>query len=112
MSFTTSPIDPSFAMQQAESARVNNASNLAGGRTMNDAAMDEAAQEFEAMFLAQMLKPMFEGVDTNALFGGGKGEDVFSSLMIEEYGAALADSGGVGLADTIKAAMLKLQETT
>ncbi len=112
MSFTTSSADPAFAMQQAQNARLDNTSSLAGSRGMNEAAMDAAAQEFEAMFLAQMLKPMFEGVEPNPLFGGGEGEEIFNSLMIEEYGKAIAGSGGVGLADTIKAAMLKLQETT
>ena len=33
----------------------------------------ETADAFEASFLSQMLKPMFEGLSTDGLFGGGQG---------------------------------------
>ena len=31
----------------------------------------QTAQQFEATFMAQMLRPMFEGLSTEAPFGGG-----------------------------------------
>lgn len=110
MSFTTPLADPSLSMQQAQSARIDATARLGEAGKMNDAAVDEAAQEFEAMFLAQMLQPMFEGMEPNPLFGGGQGEKIFNSMMVEEYGKAIAAGGGVGIADTVKAAMLELQE--
>ena len=39
------------------------------------------AEAFEASFLSQMLKPMFEGLSTDGLFGGGQGEATWRPQM-------------------------------
>lgn len=75
-------------------------------------AIDRAAKEFEAVFLSEMLKPMFEGLKPDPMFGGGKGEDVFQGMMVQEYGKNMAENGGIGLARYIKAELLKIQEET
>lgn len=75
-------------------------------------AIRQAAVEFEAVFLTEMLTPMFEGMETNELFGGGPGEDIYRSLLVEEYGKALARSGGVGIADAVQREMLRIQEVS
>lgn len=73
--------------------------------------IEEAAREFEAVFIAEMLKPMFEGVnEPDPFFGGGKGEEIFNGMMVQEYGKILADRGGIGIADFVKAELLKIQE--
>jgi peptidoglycan hydrolase FlgJ len=69
-----------------------------------------AAQEFEALFLAEMLSPVFESVDTDGLFGGGEGEKIFRSLMVQEYGKAVASAGGVGIAAAVQSEILRMQE--
>lgn len=81
-----------------------------GTRASHDPRVREAAEDFEAVFLAQMLAPMFAGLETDGLFGGGPGEAVYRSLMIEEYGKAMARNGGVGIADAVERELLKLQE--
>ena len=63
--------------------------------------MHRQAVEFEAVYLAQMLKPMFEGLEAAAPFGGGFGEDVWRSMQLQEFGKAIAKDGGVGLADAV-----------
>jgi Rod binding domain-containing protein len=68
-----------------------------------------AAQEFEAMLAAQFLKPIFQSVKTPALFGGGKGEDAFTSLLHEEFAKAISARGGFGLADAVKRELISLQ---
>ncbi|MBF0392532.1 MAG: rod-binding protein [Alphaproteobacteria bacterium] len=70
----------------------------------------KAAQDFEAVFLAQMLGHMFEGIETDGIFGGGHGEQMFRSMMVDEYGKQMARRGGIGLADHIEREMLKMQE--
>ena len=70
----------------------------------------ETAQDFEAMFLSIMLDFMWKGPNTDALFGGGNGEDMFRSVLTQEYGKTMARAGGVGLADTIYQEIIKLQE--
>lgn len=79
-------------------------------KTKDLSKVEEAAQEFEAVFLSEMLKPMFEGIETEPPFGGGKGEEVFRSLMIQEYGKIIAQSGGLGFADQVREEMIRLQE--
>lgn len=70
----------------------------------------QAAQEFEAMFATQMLAPVMESVDIDENFGGGHGEEVFRSMLVQEYGKSIAASNSLGLAATIRQEMLKLQE--
>jgi Rod binding domain-containing protein len=70
----------------------------------------EAAESFEAFFLSQILSDMFAGIETDPVFGGGQGETVFRSLMIDEYGKALASAGGVGIADSVMGEIIRLQE--
>src|SRR3546814_8735925 len=53
------------------------------------------AEEFEALFLSEILAPVFESTETDGLFGGGEGEKIFSSMMVQAYGKAIARSGGV-----------------
>lgn len=70
-----------------------------------------AAQEFEAVFLAQMLNHMFAGVDlSNGPFGGGPGERAFKALMVDEYAKLTTRAGGVGIADNVMRTMLDAQE--
>jgi len=67
------------------------------------------AQEFESVFLAEMLAPMFESLDTNGLGGGGMGEEMFRPMLVERYAQAIARAGGVGVADYIIAELNRMQ---
>jgi len=69
-----------------------------------------AAEEFEAVFLAEMLSPMFEGLETDGLGGGGLGEQIFRPMLVERYAESLARSGGVGIADSIVRELMRMQE--
>lgn len=72
--------------------------------------LKETAQEFEAMFVAEMFNRMTEGVEVNETFGGGKGEEMFRSMLNQEYGKIAAKSGsGIGLASSIQKAMIDMQ---
>ncbi len=74
------------------------------------AKMRETAEAFEASFLSQMLKPMFEGLSTEAPFGGGEAESTWRGFMIEAMAKQTVKAGGIGLADQVVAQMLKMQE--
>ncbi len=74
--------------------------------------INAAAQDFEAMFATQMLQPMFDTVPVNSLFGGGNGEQVMRSFMLQEYGRIIAKTGLLGIASQVKAEMLRAQEGT
>lgn len=70
----------------------------------------EKAQEFESVFIAEMMKPMFDGISTDGEFGGGRGEEVFRGMLLQEYGKMLAGTGSLGIADSVKTELLKIQE--
>lgn len=92
------------------------ANTIAGGTApklranANLESVKATAQDFEAFFVSQVLESMFAGLKTDGPFGGGQGELVFRSLMLQEYGKVLAERGGLGLADGVVRDMLKLQE--
>lgn len=75
-----------------------------------DAKMEEVAKEYESVFLSQMLTHMFEGIETDSMFGGGQAEEVYRSMMIQEYGKAMAEAGGIGLSGALKSEMIAMQE--
>jgi len=58
------------------------------------------AKELEASFLAEMFKAAGVG-EARKSFGGGAGEDQFSSFLVQEYATATVDAGGIGLAESI-----------
>ncbi len=69
-----------------------------------------AAEEMESFFLGQALEVMFADIRTDGPFGGGHGEKMFRSLLIQEYGKMLSDQSGIGLADQIERELLRQQE--
>jgi Rod binding domain-containing protein len=80
------------------------------GTAPNMAAIDKAANEFESVFIAQFLGAMFSGIKADGITGGGEGEMMFRSLMMDKYAEGLQAQGGFGLAAQVKAQMLKMQE--
>lgn len=72
--------------------------------------ISQKAQEFEAVFLAEMMKPMFEGIDVDPLFGGGNTEEIFRGMQVQEYGKQIAETKGIGLADFVKRELIRIQQ--
>jgi Rod binding domain-containing protein len=65
-----------------------------------------AAVDFEAAFLAEMLKAAGFGRPRES-FGGGPGEEAFAGLLAREQAALLAERGGIGLAEHLVRALLR-----
>ena len=70
----------------------------------------KAAEDFAAFFFSQSLESVFGSMSSDKMFGGGSGEDVFKSLLTQEYGKAMARSSGAGITDTVQREILHLQE--
>ena len=71
---------------------------------------DKTARDFEAVFIGQMFEQMWSEVKTDGPMGGGTGEKIFRSLMIQDLGKQIADQGGMGLAAMVKRELLAIQE--
>jgi flagellar protein FlgJ len=78
--------------------------------TANSGAAGKAAKEFESVFISQFLGSMFSGIKTDGMFGGGQGEEMFRSLMVDQYAQAVQQRGGFGLAASVQSQLLKHQE--
>ncbi|MCL2473788.1 MAG: rod-binding protein [Alphaproteobacteria bacterium] len=72
--------------------------------------IERTAKDFEAMFATEMMRPIFDTVPVNSLFGGGNAENIARSFLLQEYGKSIASTGSLGIAPMVKEAMLRLQE--
>ena len=73
--------------------------------------MQRAAEDFTAVALNELLKPMFDTAETaEAPFGGGAAEQAFKPMMVSEIAKQIARTGGLGLAQPVLQQMLRLQE--
>lgn len=68
------------------------------------------AQDFESIFIFQILDIMYAGLATDGPFGGGPGEKMFRSLMHEEIAKSISAGGGFGIGDAVYRELLQLQE--
>ncbi len=79
------------------------------------AAIERKAEEFEALMLAEFLKPIFETAKSSSLFGGsgaagsGPEQSMFGAMLQEKYAEGMAARGGIGIADQVKAALIDMQ---
>lgn len=82
------------------------------GVAMNDPEKLRAvARKFEAQAIGEMLKPMFETIDTSKGFGGGgAGEAAFRPMLIEQYAKGMTEAGGIGIAQAMMNQLLRAQE--
>ena len=93
-----------------------NASAIASQKIGADQAVDqaspsnakEASEEFEAIFLSQMLATMTEELGgAGGVAGGG---EVYRDMFNKEVAKMISRTGGIGVADVILQEMLKIQE--
>ncbi|MFP4126407.1 MAG: hypothetical protein ACLFU0_07145 [Alphaproteobacteria bacterium] len=75
----------------------------------NSGRAQAVANDFEAVFLQQMLSAMREGLSEDSPLGGPDSE--FGSLLASEQAKLISRAGGIGVADHIMGELLKLQET-
>ena len=78
--------------------------------TKDQAKLKASAQDFEAFFVTHAFEDMFADMSSDPLFGGGEGEDIFHSLLLQEYGKQVAKAGGIGVSDMVQKQLLQLQE--
>lgn len=69
-----------------------------------DTQLRAAAVSLEAAFLSEMLKSAGLGKPRDG-FGGGMGEEQFSSFLRDQQSRTLAEGGGIGLAEVLFQAM-------
>lgn len=72
--------------------------------------MRQAAQDFEAQALAQLLNHAFATLGSpDGLFGGGEGESQWRTQQVDAMAKSVARNGGLGLAQPVLREMLRIQ---
>ena len=85
-----------------------NAADLKKEKDM--AKIEKTAENFEAFFITKMMESMFEGISTDGMFGGGYAEKIYRSMLLDEYGKAMAKTGSIGVKDEVMRSILEMQE--
>jgi peptidoglycan hydrolase FlgJ len=96
------------AVLQAQTIAPAGPASGAGASARPDA-LRETAQEFEAIFLAQVLAHLNPSPAGDGQGGSGE-HGLFHEMFNEEMAKLISRSGGVGVADAVLREMLKLQE--
>jgi Rod binding domain-containing protein len=73
------------------------------------AAAKKSGEDFEAFFMSQVFENMFSGTEADPMFGGGQGENVYRSLLTQEYSKVAAKSSPTGIAAAVTAQILRMQ---
>jgi peptidoglycan hydrolase FlgJ len=61
----------------------------------------DACNDFEAIFLKQMLDAMRKTNEKSGLINGGMAEDIFEDMLYDEYSKVMAKTGSFGLSDML-----------
>lgn len=103
--------DTARQRHDATQQRIDRVSSMASrASALSEKEIDSVAEDFEALFLTQMLEQMFGPALGEELFGGKETAQIYKGIMMEQYGKQLTESGGIGVASYVKAELLKLQE--
>ena len=95
------------------------AANILGGsysassaavKNMSKDQIDKVSKDFESLFIGMMVEHMFGDSIGDEAYGDKNSSEVYKSLMTENYGKAIAEAGGIGVASYVKTELLKLQE--
>jgi peptidoglycan hydrolase FlgJ len=82
----------------------------AAGTGLSDKQRQQAkkvSQDFEGLFVGMMMKSMRETVGKDELTGGGHGEEVYRSMLDQQYTDAVVKRGGFGLAKQIEKEIIR-----
>ncbi len=70
-------------------------------KTQEDKELREACQEFESIFLYQMIRAMRATIPRSDFFGSSYGRDVFESMLDEQYAQEMSQTESIGLGELI-----------
>ena len=65
------------------------------------AELKKVAEEFEAVFIAQLLKIMRETIEESGMEGSGFGKSIYTDLFDQEIALSMAKRGALGIGDII-----------
>ena len=90
-------------LREKEKSRAVSSSNssLQGNRSVRDKKLYGVCQDFEAIFIKQMLNAMRKTVDKSGLIDGGMAEEIFEDMLYDEYAKKMSRTARFGLAEIL-----------
>lgn len=85
------PVDMTTTMFGIQGKKLEELSG-ANKEKMTDEKLKQTAQDFEAVFLTQFLEILNSTVERSEEFSGGRGEEMFRSMMNEEIAKNISSS--------------------
>jgi flagellar protein FlgJ len=83
------------------SINLNPVNEVSGSSDKSKAELKKVAEEFEAIFIGQLLKIMRETIEEANPEGGGFGKSVYTELFDQEGALSMARRGALGIGDII-----------
>lgn len=80
---------------------LNKQAETGPSQAREEAKLQEACQQFEQLFLNQMLSQMRKTVPKGGLLDGGQSQEMFNGMMDQERAKVWAQEGGIGLANML-----------
>jgi flagellar protein FlgJ len=106
MDIKIATITPEVSEASADKARLlrRAASDSSSGVTEKQRQQaKKISQDFEGLFVGMMMKSMRATVGKDTLTGGGHGEEVYRSILDQQYAdASVKRGGGLGIAKIIE----------
>ncbi len=99
-------------MQPALISHFNKEALLAKETPQSKQDAKAVAQNFESIFIHQMLNQMFENISADPLSDSENNfsQEMYRTMLLEQYGNEISKSGGFGIAQHIERELLTLQE--
>jgi len=72
--------------------------NKAAKGKEDDEKLMDACQQFESIFVHQMISQMRAAIPEGGLFEKSQGEKIFQDMLDEKYAENISKAGGIGLA--------------
>jgi hypothetical protein len=72
----------------------------------------QQCQEFESIFVKQMLDAMRKTVDKSGMTDNGMGQDIFEDMLYDEYAKTMSKTSNFGIADTMYRQLSNLRPAT
>lgn len=86
------PVDMTTTMFGIQKSKIDQLSGIDKNNNLNDEKLKKAAQDFEAVFINQFLETLNSTVERSEEFSGGRGEEMFRSMLNDEIAKNIASN--------------------
>ena len=81
--------------------RLQNAKNNGQAGKGSNAEMRDVCRQMESLFIHHLLKEMRATIHKSGFIGGGRAEEIYTSMMDAEMAIKISNRGGIGLSEML-----------